>query len=73
MNVERKEGGSRTLKEKGQAILDSKWFALATTVVSIAAPCAAGPLTASAGRVLPKVGKLVRFAPALMNGLMNMR
>lgn len=67
MNEEKMEENKSTLKEKGQAILNSRWFALATTVVTIAAPCAAGPLTASAGRVLPKVGKALKYVPALMN------
>lgn len=57
------------IKAKGREIIDSNWFNIALDVASIGAPMVAGPMVASAGKVLPKLGKVIKYTPRVINGL----
>ena len=57
------------IRDKGREIIDSNWFNIALDVASIGASIVAGPMVASAGKVLPKLGKAIKYAPRVINGL----
>ena len=57
------------IRDKGRAIIDSNWFNIALDVASIGAPIVAGPMVASAGKVIPKLGKVIKYTPRVINGL----
>ena len=56
-------------RDKGKEIIESDWFNIALDVASIGAPIVAGPMVASAGKVLPKIGKAIKYTPRVINGL----
>ena len=57
------------IRDKGREIIDSNWFNIALDVASIGAPIVAGPMVASAGKVIPKRGKVIKYTPRVINGL----
>ena len=57
------------IRDKGREIIDSNWFNIALDVASIGAPIVAGPMVASAGKVIPKLGKAIKYTPRVINGL----
>ena len=57
------------IRVKGWEIIDSDWFNIALDVASIGAPIVAGPMVASAGKVLPKLGKAIKYTPRIINSL----
>lgn len=58
-----------SVRDKGREVIDNNWFNIALDVASIGAPIVAGPMVASAGKVLPKLGKAIKYAPRVINGL----
>lgn len=59
------------IRNKGREVIESNWFNIALDVVSIGAPIIAGPMVASTGKVLPKVGKAIKYTPRAINGLVK--
>ena len=57
------------IRDKGREIIDSYWFNIALDVASIGAPIVAGPMVASAGKFIPKLGKVIKYTPRVINGL----
>lgn len=57
------------IRDKGREIIDSNWFNIALDVASIGAPIVAGPMVVSAGKVIPKLGKVIKCTPRVINGL----
>lgn len=68
-----KDENGFNFKKTVHTVLESPLFDIATTALFIAAPIASAPMMASTSKVLPKVGKVLKYTPNVINGIVMVK